>query len=191
MIDQPIANDFEDELIAGEKLLWANKPRSGIMFEKADWFHIPLTLIFTGVSIAIFTAVHRTDKNSGFQWYILFFVIAGFYELVGRFFYDSWRRANISYAITGLRVIIRHGVFSKTYKSIYISDIKELNTKPKPDGSGTIIFGPDIVVYWMRRMPRTDFPPKFELITNMQEVYNLLLTLKEESTNGHPEPHLS
>lgn len=181
MTELLIEKEFEYELIEGEKLLWTGKPRKGILFESTDRFYIPVSLIFTAVATMIFITVRKAEINSAFQWYILLFVIVGFYNLFGRFFYDSWRRANISYAITGTRAIIRSGIFTKKYRSIYISDISELNKKFRQDGSGTIIFGPDIVLYWVSRIPRTDLPPKFERVANVQEPYSLLLKLQEGS----------
>src|SRR5215831_14428924 len=151
MLPDPTTN-ISQELDAGEKLLWAGRPRQGIFFRPSDALLIPFSLIWGG--FAIFweaTALYATSRPHSdapdfirfiFPLWGLPFVAIGLYLIFGRFFVDRAQRAKTAYGITDRRVIIRSGIFSRTTKSLNLRTLSDVTLAERSDGSGTITLGP-------------------------------------------------
>lgn len=51
MIDLELQNELLPHLNAGERLLWADKPKTGIRFRSSDKFLVPFSLFWGGIAI--------------------------------------------------------------------------------------------------------------------------------------------
>jgi hypothetical protein len=184
MIDSDIQQELQYELVGDEKLIWAGRPRAGIIFTRSDVFYVPFGLIFLGLVSAFFYISYRQQPSSFYNFYIFIFVIAGIYNAFGRFIYDSKRRANTVYGITDARIIIKSGIFSKNYKSVYLEDIPEINIEEGPNSSGTIVLGSNAFqlsdLPGMGKLRAESRPIRLEYLSDVEDPYRLLLKLTNE-----------
>jgi hypothetical protein len=60
----------------------------------------------------------------------------------GRFIVDARERERTFYGITSERIIIVSGLFSRRTKSLNLRTLTDISLIERPDGSGTITFGP-------------------------------------------------
>jgi len=164
-----------------EQLLWAGRPRQGIVFRSIDIFFIPFSLMWGG--FAIFWEVSVLNTNA--PWFAALwgvpFVLMGLYMILGRFWVDAWQRENTQYAVTSQRVIIRSGVFAQTVKSLNIDTITDLSLSERSNGSGTITFGAVPPFYgWYGTMQspwmNNQMVPSFELASDARKVYDIVRT---------------
>jgi hypothetical protein len=84
-------------LESNERLIWWDRPGRGLVLRSADAFLIPFSLVWVSIpSIGVFSTF-RSAAPSPISLVPFLFVAAGLYLLVGRFFYDAWRRARTVY----------------------------------------------------------------------------------------------
>ncbi len=173
------------ELDSGEKLIWADVPKQGIVLRAYDVFMIPFSLLWGGFAIfweVMALSIHNDDAGAIAYVFPLFglpFVLFGLYMIFGRFIYDSKRRAKTFYGLTDQRAIIISGLFSKGVKSLDLATLTDVNLTEKSDLSGTITFGyENQIANFFRRDSLLGMGdsnvPKFELIEKAKDVYNKL-----------------
>jgi len=94
-------------------------------------------------------------------------------------------RKNTVYGITQNRIIIKYGVIKKSIKSLNIKTLSDVTINEKPDGSGTIILGPESLMYGMFRGSgwpgtNTKIAPALEMIPEVRKVYRHIIDLQRE-----------
>jgi hypothetical protein len=188
MIDFDIQQELQYELLDDEKLIWTGRPGTGIIFRKIDIFLIPFSLLWFGMMLfAMFGASTSASGNSNTPWPVFLFFIpflfAGCYITFGRFWIDKRRRANTVYAITDNRIIIRSGVLSKKVNSFNIRTLSNLSVDERSDGTGNIILSQNDFMFGMMsgmiwQGMGTRFVPRFEVIEDVRNVYNIILKLQ-------------
>ncbi|MFS8045747.1 PH domain-containing protein [Rhizobium sp. BR 314] len=173
--------DIQSYFQPGEKMLWAGRPKQGIMFSKNDALLVPFSLMWGG--FAIFwesTVVTQAGTPFFFKLWGVPFVLIGLYLIIGRFLVDAFVRARTQYAVTDRRIIIsREGWFSKLL-TLSLQQLPNLDLDQKSDGTGTINFGPDsgATSGYRGKMsnwtPALSDVPRFLGITNVREVFDLI-----------------
>lgn len=129
---------IQEELRAGEILLWSGKPLPGLRFEPSDFAIIAfMTFWVAGVTYWLVRAV---NMNAPFFFRVVgtVFLAVGLYNLIGRFFVDAWRRRRTFYGVTSDRVVVATGPRTRSRQLDTLSD---LSLDKRSDGSGTIDFG--------------------------------------------------
>lgn len=104
------------------------------------------------------------------------FLIAGLYITVGRFLIDMRIRKSTTYFLTNKRVLIAR---VSNLKPLDIKRLPSLELDERPDGSGTIRFGPAAGLFsgannfgiWQ---PTFDPTPQFIRIPRVRSVYDLI-----------------
>jgi hypothetical protein len=181
------------QLDSGERLLWSGQPRGGIRLRRQDALLIPFSLLWGG--FAIFwecMALTATTKAPGpvavvFPLFGLPFVGVGLYLIFGRFFVDAKVRAGTFYGVTNERIIIIKGLFSQQTKSLQLRTLTDVSLTQRPDGSGTISFGP---APWMGGFfPAGSWPgagryapPSFDLIDGAKGVYDTIRSAQKSTS---------
>jgi hypothetical protein len=173
-------------LDAHERLLWTGVPQQGILFRRTDLFLVPFSLMWGGFAIFWETSVLTTGGPTFFALFGIPFVLVGLYLIGGRFLVDAWQRGGMAYGVTGQRIIIVSGVFSRTIKSLQLRTLSDITLDEKADGRGTIRFGPSSGMgQWYEG---TSWPgagssvsPAFELIPNAREVYNQIREAQKDA----------
>lgn len=132
---------------------------------------IPFSLFWAGFCVFWEASVLRTDAPGFLALWGIPFMLMGVYITIGRFFADAWRRSRTSYALTSERVIIRSG---ESIKSLSLRTLTDVTLTERPDGRGTITFGPMpylSAMYAGMPWPGRTQAPMFELIPGARAVY--------------------
>lgn len=168
-----------------ERLLWVDKPGTGIQFSKADWFLIPFGLFFTAFSIFwIFMAITLSDEVAPrlFSLFGIPFVLMGVYVLFGRHLSDAIKRANSVYAVTTQRALILNQR-SRMLNSFPLEQLRDITYTQGPDGSGNLYLGaldPRFQILQGTSWPGVKYPPTFQKIQQIQHVYSLLIEARSK-----------
>ncbi len=173
------------ELERGERQLWFGEPPRGLILRGSDVYLIPLSLLCAGFAVFWETSVLRENAPAFFALWGIPFVLLGVYITIGRFFADAWRRSRTSYALTTERVIIRTGA---SIKSLSLRTLADVTLTERPDGRGTITFGPTpylSTMYAGMRWPGRAQPPMFELIPDARQV-DAQIRKAQQMTGGVP-----
>jgi hypothetical protein len=130
---------IQSRLEAGERLLWWDRPKQGLLLRKADALLIPFSLLWGGFAFFWEFSVTRMGTTPWFfkLWGIPF-VLAGIYLIVGRFFYDAWRRNRLVYGLTQDRILL---ATPSSCRSLALESLGEINLEEAGDGKGSIAFG--------------------------------------------------
>ena len=163
-----------EQLGSGERLLWAGRPRQGIILRPSDALAIPFSIFWAGFAV-FWVVMASRSPDKVFPLFGVPFVAIGLYMLVGRFFVDSWQRAKTTYGLTDRRIVIIQSGRNRRVKSLSLRTLSDVTLSEKADGSGTITFGPT-ASYWPNRgiqMPGVGAPltPSFDSIDNARNVF--------------------
>lgn len=168
------------QLLPGEQMLWEGKPSAGLIVRPIEIFLIPFSLLWGGFALFWNITVWTGDASGAdlpFKLFGLPFLAAGLYITIGRFLVDMHLRKRLVYIVTNRRILIlrEHG---STSKSVDIKRLQTLEFDERPDGSGTIRFGPSSS--WFDRgnfgiwQPTFDQTPQFIRIAHARQVYELI-----------------
>lgn len=183
---------IERELSAGERLLWSGQPRPGVWLRASDALIIPFSMLWCG--FAIFweaMALLGPGRHGGpiglvFPLFGIPFVLFGLYFVAGRFFVEALIRRHTHYGITNERIILISGLFARRTQSLNLRTLSEMALSERPDGSGTITFGPPHPLgFWMPAGPwpgtHRFAPAMFERVDRAREVYDLIRKTQKNS----------
>lgn len=134
--DKTMVNSIDDLLDKenDETILWRGKPKKSayILNEILKMFPIALIwILFDGFFITMFFVNADGFPPSMFIFLIIFFLIhlAPVWIWLSRVLTASRRHKNLEYAFTDKRIIIKSGIIGIDFKSIYYSDIVNVNLK--------------------------------------------------------------
>jgi hypothetical protein len=171
----------------GERQLWAGTPRQGVVLRASDAFQIPFSIMWAGFAIFWERSVLRTGAPLFFVLWGIPFVLVGLYITVGRFWADARRRSRTAYAVTSDRVIISSGLFTPTIKSLNLRTLSDVTLQERPDGSGTITFGPVApfaAMYAGASWPGLPQVASFEMIPDARRVYSIIRDAQRATSSG-------
>jgi hypothetical protein len=181
LFDDPRLN-LKKELLPGESLLWAGRPRQGFYLQAQDAWMVPFSLVWCGITITLLSSALRSGETSPG---VIFFLIHGFvglYLLVGRFIYDVKRRAATFYGLTDRGPIILSGFFRKIVKRIQLQSLSDITLTEHRDSWGTIRFDsgdqPE-KMNWYGGRKAGYIPPGFERIENARSVFAKIMEVKK------------
>lgn len=171
----------------GERLLWSGAPRQGILLRPSDALFIPFSLLWGGFAIFWELSVIRDGAPFFFALWGIPFVVVGLFLIVGRFYWDSWRRAHTAYAVTSERLIISVDGLGGTVRSLGLDTLPLIELEQRPDGDGSLVFGTSgPYPSWMTRggWPGAPQAPMFERIANAKSVYDLINEARRTMRSG-------
>jgi hypothetical protein len=194
ILQQNVEYKLQGELAPGERLLWSGRPQGGIKFTATDAYRIPVSILFTGVSLD--WTILAIAAGSGFMFALtgLPFLLFGLYMNFGRFPLDARRRNRTYYGLTDRRIIIVSGLVSSEVTSISLRNLPNVVLDAKSDGSGTITFGdknPLSAMYGslFGRVFLGPGVPAFEMIKDARRVYDMILRAQMELIIPYPGPN--
>lgn len=167
-----------DQIQGDERLLWADKPATGIKFRSTDIFITLFSIFWLGFSV--FWVYMALDASIFFALFGTPFILVGLYLLFGRYFFDALSRKNTVYGLTNKRIIKKSGLFKVHYKSVFLDTLPSLSYTEKPDGSGDINFGHTLGSFKNSKdINKSDFPlVRIEFIQNVRSVHNKIADAK-------------
>jgi len=92
----------------GERRIWEGKPDPHVLFIPADFYLIPISVLFTGFSVVWLMAAVRQVSPVQIPFGVVgaAFVAYGLYLMVGRFFVKTFRKRRTRYVLTSRRAIV-------------------------------------------------------------------------------------
>ena len=143
------------------------------MLRAADAFLIPFSIMWCGFAIFWESSVVTTRAPFFFKLWGAPFVLVGLYFVFGRFIADAAERRKMVYGLTNERVLIISGLFRRQVKSLNLRTLPEMSLSERPDGTGTITFGPSSA-YGRVGSGSRQTAPTFEGIASARVVYEQL-----------------
>lgn len=168
-----------------ETLLWAGRPRQGIMLKGSDVVMLPFSLLWGGFAIFWVYSAHSQGAPLFFLLFGGVFVLIGLYMIVGRFVYDSWVRSGTYYGLSNQRVLILKTVPTTRTRSLNLKGLAEISLMETADGRGTVSFGSTNPFHAMMGMqwPGMGEPtPAFEGIENARDVHDQITSAQRDAT---------
>lgn len=181
-MDSTATKELQQYLDENENLIWAGRPKTGIVFRTADIFLIPFSVSWCGFAIFWFTSALTSGAPFFFAMFGIPFVIIGLIFVFGRFIIDAKQRENTVYGLTENRIIIKSGVYKKAIKSLNIRTLSDIEYVEKSDRSGSINFGPkNPMMIWGNGMswwPGVTVSPSLDLIKEVRKVYTKIIEIQ-------------
>jgi hypothetical protein len=176
--------EIKQRLEAGERLLWWDQPKQGIILRKADLYLIPFSLLWAGFAIFWETMAVSGNAPWFFKLWGVPFVLIGIYILIGRFFYDSWRRGRLYYGLTDSRILI---ATPNSCRTLTLDTLGEIMLEEGRNGEGTIAFGRE-PPGWANAgwQPWSGAPavPSFERIREARQVFAAIRQAQKRRGSG-------
>jgi hypothetical protein len=167
-------------LLRGERLVWAGRPKRGLVFQAGDLIAVPFSLVWTAVAASIALADRPWLRDPLSLAFSILFAASAIYMTVGRFVQDAWLRSRLFYAVTNRRVLmLRAGPFSRL-RALELRYLPVLDLSERGSGRGTILFDtPPAGEFWEGKIhlewaPAASKLPRFLDIESARDVYELI-----------------
>ena len=184
---------LNDELLKDEQILWSGQPETSVVFNNADIFLVPFSLLWGGFAIFWEVMALSTGNNSDHKapaFFPLFgipFVLIGLYFIFGRFWGKNYRKRRTYYFVTNKRVVILTNIFNKNIQAEFIERISSINKTAASNGIGTIRFGNSNMMTAMYGNTGMEFfgsfygqdVPVFYDIKNVDKVYDTVNSIRK------------
>jgi hypothetical protein len=173
------------ELGKGEQLLWAGRPRQGLVLRASDGLLIPFSLMWGG--FAIFWEAMAINQGAPI-FFCLFgipFVVVGMYLMIGRFWVDAYQRSRTVYGVTSERIVIISSPCGRRMRSLNIETVPDVTLTERSNGGGTITFAalPPFFGQYARSWPghAGSIIPTFELPDQAREVCEIIREVQRQA----------
>ncbi|MFT5648153.1 MAG: hypothetical protein ACI976_002849, partial [Aureispira sp.] len=100
---------LQKHLSKREKIIWAERPKQGIIFRSSDGCLIPFSFAWGGFTIFWEVMVLTIGAPIFMALFGIPFVLIGLYLIFGRFFHDMYIRRKMIYGLTEKQIIIKRG----------------------------------------------------------------------------------
>jgi len=174
------SNSWDDYLDADEKLIWHGAPATGLRFSGAGLVLSFFGIFFLGFSVFWITMAFGMGGGSGmarvFPLFGVPFVLIGLWLVAGHWFFDAYKRKRARYALTNKRALIARTLFGRRMESYPIDRHSQIH----------LVSGKLDTVHFAQKTYQTKNGPQvknigFRFITEGQEVYDLLRSVKREN----------
>jgi hypothetical protein len=171
------------ELEPAEDLLWAGRPKQGLIFRRTELVLLIFTFVIFGPTLT--ALIPGPGNNRPFPPFLLLgmphlvFMTA---YLFGRPVYDAWTRSRCAYGVTSERVVMVGGLFGRRIRSLELDAMVDAKLTPSWRGDGGVIrFGhnsgsTEAIAFGQRRIVANAAIDFFELDRGAREVYRLIDT---------------
>lgn len=163
------------ELRENERVLWLGYPGKGLRFASTDWFAVPFSLLWAGFAVLWEAMAVKAGAPWFFTLFGVPFVLVGVHMVVGRFFFDAFKRSKTAYCVTDSRALIVTWLASEQARSINLGALSEVRLVRHKDQTGTIVFGS--VMQATRSVPQS---PRFEWLEDFETVHRLITKIQTE-----------
>jgi hypothetical protein len=181
------SSTIREQLGPDEQLLWSGQPRPGVRLRATDVFVIPFSLMWGGFAIFWeWSVVTRAGAPLFAVLWGLPFVLVGLYLMIGRFFWDAYRRSQTYYGISNQRALIVTKGLGATVKSLQLRTLTDVTLVTSGGGWGSIQFaaggsGPAAWFAGSGRPGTQGGPPAFDMIEAAKAVYDTLRKAQQDA----------
>lgn len=128
-------------LEGNESLMWADRPKQGLLVHGADGIAALSGLMWVVLSVAWAWNAYKAGAAPQQLALAIPFAVYGLYLLTGRFLAEVLRRRHILYGLTDRRALILSGWRTQRVTSFDLGQIERISLTHHRDGTGTILFG--------------------------------------------------
>jgi hypothetical protein len=168
-----------DRLEAGERLLWWDQPRQGIVLRSGEGLLILILLLWTACTgIPLYLLAHYTGLlDSIFAKLAIAVVVLNIaHGLVWPFLSDAWRRKRLFYGLTDKRIVF---ATADNFRSIRLESLGEITLKESKRGESSITFG--YVGVWTGYLSE----PIFEDVKEARRVFTVVRDAQRRAKERH------
>ena len=184
VMDPDAARIITAELAPNERLIWAGRPRRGLILHREDALYLPLGLYFVLVSVTAFldttiTSHPPPDGGSGQPplFTIAIFVVFLLYMAFGNLLFDARLRSTSFYGLTNERIIIVTRLLRRTLVSLPLKGLSDLTLMQGSSPDGKILFGPQPAGSGTQpgSIPKRRARSSLQEISNAKAIFNEIL----------------
>ena len=126
-------------LLTGERLLWAGRPKRGLVFRWADLYLVPFSLAWAAAALVTeFGFLSDEAPNLSGFWLVPILLLA-FYLFPGRFLFEAVLRGRTHYAVTSRRVLVLRSAPFGDVRSVDLDYLPLLELHER-GARGTLLF---------------------------------------------------
>ena len=167
---------------AGKQALWSGRPPQGLVLRASDALLIPFSLLWGGFALFWEWGVTHTSRTPPpiFPIFGGAFVVVGVYMMVGRFFFEAWKRGRTLYVLTEDRAIVAVGGGARVVPLAGAG----VELQAGRGDAGTIWFGtPPSMLMANSSWPGSGVkaPPSFELASEARAVFEQVLSAQRRA----------
>lgn len=118
------AFDWSPDILPGEQLLWSGQPPQGVRFHLFDLYLLPFGAVYFGMALLFTWGLWEIDGPWAALW-MLPFLAAGFFLLIGMRWLDWQDRRTTHYALTNERIYFRRGIWGPKLRSYYLGNLQD------------------------------------------------------------------
>lgn len=170
-----------------ERVLWAGRPRQGIVFVHHDLWVIPLGIAAMGFGAFVIFRIlsHNEDGSVGSG---IPLILIGLYLSFARLLGDAGLRKRTVYGLTDKRIVIVTGLALRVVKAWNLRQVADIRWSQGTGGIGTVSFRCPgwLSDYWDCRtsagitgfyVPGIEYvlPWGFEMIDDARKIYDLII----------------
>ena len=172
----PVASALlQPTLDSDERLLWAGRPRQGLMLRASDTYRIPYSIVILCFSLFFEYQVLTMEAPGGLAVWGALGIGSCLYFAVGRFFYDSYRRARTYYGVSDKRLLLK---VRRKLTSLDFPEASQMELDLHSPPRGTITFGiPESAKLWFTEAWSGESEaPRFDSIDQAKQIHDLIRT---------------
>jgi len=176
------------EIDEAEHVLWAGRPRPGIVLRPYDWFLLPFGILWVGGVIGVIIASSISDHTDAAPLIMIPIILMfGFFLFGGHLVFDAWARARTFYGLTNESIVFVYNYFPRSSRFLGLRTLNEISLTERLRGRGTISFGSAFPWYhgaFLWGVGGRHAPPVFENIDNVRAVYHAIRAAQRTLVNG-------
>jgi hypothetical protein len=171
------------ELEPAEELLWAGRPKQGLIFRRTELMMLVFAVVIFGPTLLAMFPGAGNNVGQPFPPFLLLgapHLVFMFAYLFGRPIYDACSRSRCAYGVTTERAVMVSGLFGRRVRSLELDAMVDAKLlRPWRGEGGVIRFGhnaatTDVIAFGPRRIMPNAAIDYFELDRGAQEVYRLI-----------------
>jgi hypothetical protein len=179
-------DDLNAGLMAGERMLWSGRPRTGLLLTGRDIFLIPFSLFWCGC-LGFWTLGPGAAGGLVFDRFSLALLTFGVALTFGRFPLDAWLRSRTRYTVTDRRVLTQRAGPLSNFTAVALDRLPDVRLKARRNGWGDIQFGQSQPLWGFGRtglsvwLPSLDATPQFLAIPDARKVFDLIQQVSHQA----------
>jgi len=168
--------ELKSHLSKNEILIWMGRPKQGFDIMVHGKSGIFLIVVFS--LILIFWLAQIFTGNFGLALFLFIHILLILSVFIRLFIVEMIARKNMIYGITDKRIIIKSGIYSKSFKSFNIKNLGQIEINEREDLSGTITLGES-------NSKSGNSKTELKMIPSVRQVYSHIIEVQNSESLKH------